>query len=92
MKIFASAVQDMSSMNWEELAKGLIGIAGALAAVTLAVNFMPKNMVGIGVGLIAVSTALVIMSSALDKLGGMSWEGIAKSRRFSGSMAIWQLD
>lgn len=89
MKIFASAVQDMSSMNWEELAKGLVGIAGALAAVTLAVNFMPKNMVGIGVGLIAVSTALVIMSGALDKLGGMSWESIAKGLvALGGSMAI----
>ena len=89
MKIFASAVQDMSSMNWEELAKGLIGMAGALGVVTLAVNLMPKNMVGIGVGLIAVSTALVIMSGALDKLGGMSWESIAKGLvALGGSMVI----
>ena len=78
MKIFASAVQDMSNLTWEELAKGLAGMAGALLAVTAAVNFMPKNMISIGAGLIAVSTALVIMASALDKLGGMSWEGIAK--------------
>lgn len=78
MKIFASAVQDMSNLSWEELAKGLVGMAGALLAVTAAVNFMPKNMIGIGAGLIAVSAALVIMASALDKLGGMSWEEIAK--------------
>lgn len=89
MKIFASAIQDMSTMSWEELAKGLIAMAGALTAVTVAVNFMPKNMVGIGVGLIAVSTALVIMASALEKFGGMSWEEIAKGLvALGGSMAI----
>lgn len=43
MKIFASAVQDMSNLTWEELAKGLAGMAGALLAVTAAVNFMPKT-------------------------------------------------
>lgn len=89
MKIFASAVQDMASMSWEELAKGLTGMAGALLAVTVAVNFMPKNMVGIGVGLIAVSTALVILANALDKMGGMSWKEIAKGLvTLGGSMGI----
>ncbi len=89
MKIFASAVQDMASMSWEELAKGLTGMAGALLAVTVAVNFMPKNMVGISAGLIAVSTALVILANALDKMGGMSWEEIAKGLvTLGGSMGI----
>src|SRR5574344_1450490 len=89
MKIFASAIEDMSGMSWEELAKGLVGMAGALAAVTIAVNFMPKNMVGTGVGLIAVSTSLVIMANALGKLGGMSWGEVAKGLvALGGSMAI----
>ena len=89
MKIFASAAKDLASMTWEDLGKALVGMAGALAAVTLAVNFMPKNMVGIGVGLIAVSTALVIMASALDRMGNMSWEEIARGLTvLGGSMAI----
>lgn len=74
MKIFASAVKDFSSLSWEELGRGLLGMAAALGAVTLALNFMPKNMVGIGVGLLAVSAAMLIMSNALVKMGGMSWE------------------
>ena len=74
MKILASAVKDFSGMSWEELGRGLLGLAAALLAVTAAVNFMPKNMVGIGIGLIAVSTALLIMASALTKMGSMSWE------------------
>lgn len=78
MKIFASAVKDFSEMKWSEIARGLTAMAGALAAVTIAVNFMPKNMTGIGIGLIAVSSALLIMSSALDSMGGMEWDEIAR--------------
>ena len=89
MKIFASAVQDFSSLSWEEIAKGLVAMAGALTAVTVAVNFMPKNMIGIGTGLIAVAGALVIMAEALNKMSGMTWEEIAKGLvTLGGAMAI----
>ena len=89
MKILASAMSDFGSMSWEEIAKGLVAMAGALTAVTVAVNFMPKNMVGIGTGLIAVSAALVIMANALNKMGGMSWEEIAKGLvTLGGAMTI----
>lgn len=89
MKIFASAVQDFSSMSWEEIAKGLVAMAGALTAVTVAVNFMPKNMIGIGTGLIAVSAALLIVADALNKMAGMTWEEIAKGLiTLGGAMAI----
>ena len=78
MKIFASAVKDFSGMQWDEIARGLVAMAGALAAVTIAVNFMPKSMIGIGTGLIAVSAALLILANALNQMGSMSWEEIAK--------------
>lgn len=89
MKILAAAVKDFSAMNWSELAVGLVGMAGALAAVTIAVNFMPKNMIAIGTGLIAVSTALLIMASALENMGGMEWNEIAKGLvALGGSLGI----
>jgi hypothetical protein len=89
MKILAAAVKDFSAMNWNELAVGLVGMAGALAAVTIAVNFMPKNMIAIGTGLIAVSTALLIMASALENMGGMEWNEIAKGLvALGGSLGI----
>lgn len=89
MKIFASSIKDFSTMSWGEIAKGLIALAGSLTAVTIAVNFMPKNMIGIGTGLIAISTALVIMANAIDRMGGMSWEAIAKGLiTLGGSMTI----
>lgn len=89
MKILAAAVKDFSAMNWSELAVGLAGMAGALAAVTIAVNFMPKNMIVIGTGLIAVSTALLIVASALENMGGMEWNEIAKGLvALGGSLGI----
>lgn len=89
MKILAAAVKDFSAMNWSELAVGLVGMAGALTAVTIAVNFMPKNMIAIGTGLIAVSTALLIMASALENMGGMEWNEITKGLvALGGSLGI----
>ena len=89
MKIFASAVKDFSGMQWDEIARGLVAMAGALAAVTIAVNFMPKSMIGIGTGLIAVSAALLILANALNHMGSMSWEEIAKGLiTLGGAMAI----
>ena len=89
MKIFASAVKDFSGMQWDEIARGLIAMAGALAAVTIAVNFMPKNMISIGTGLIAVSAALLILANALNQMGSMSWEEIAKGLiTLGGAMTI----
>lgn len=78
MKIFASAMKSFGSMSWEEIGRGLTAMGVALAEVTLAMNLMPKNMVGLGVGLIAIGAALEIVADSIRKMGGMSWEEIAK--------------
>lgn len=78
MKIMASAVQDFGSMQWDEIGRGLTVMAGALAEITLAVNLMPKNMVSTGVGLIAVASALTILSNVLSSMGNFTWEEISK--------------
>lgn len=78
MKILASACSDFASMSWEAMLQGIAGLALSLTIVGIALNSMPKNMVGIGLGLIGVSTALLILSAALNSMGGMSWEEIGK--------------
>ena len=78
MKIFASATKDLASMTWGELAKGLVGMAGALAMVIVALKLLPNNLISSGIGLIAISTALIILAEAFGKMGGMSWSGVAK--------------
>jgi hypothetical protein len=89
IKIFASAVKDFSGMQWDEIARGLVAMAGALSTVTIAVNFMPNNMAGIGAGLVIVAAALVVLSTALEKMGNLSWEQVAKGLiTLGGAMTI----
>lgn len=89
MKILASAVKDFSTMQWGEIARGLTAMAGALAAITVVVKFMPNNMAGIGAGLVIVSAALVVLSTALEKMGNLSWEQVAKGLiTLGGAMTI----
>lgn len=78
MKIFASAMSDFSKFSWEQIAKGLVAMGGALAEVAIATKLMPKNMVGIGVGLVIVAASLEIVADALGKMVGFTWEQIAK--------------
>lgn len=78
MKIFASAMGDFGNLDWNQIAKGLVAMGGALAEVAIAMKVMPKNMISVGVGLIAVGAALEIVANALGKMGGMTWEEIAK--------------
>lgn len=78
IKIFASAISDLSLLSWEGIGKGLAAMGGALAGVAVAVNLMPKNMLSAGTGLVVMAASLEIIASVLGKLDDMSWEGIAK--------------
>ena len=79
MKIFASAMADFGGMSLEAIGKGLLAMGGALAEVAIAMRAMPKNLIATGAGLVTVGAALNVLADAFGKMGGMSWEGIAKS-------------
>lgn len=92
MKILASAMQDFAGMRWGAIAKGLVAMGVALAAIAVSVNFMPKSTLLIGVGLIAVAAALLLVAEALNKMGSMSWEEVAKGFvTLGGAMAIFAI-
>lgn len=78
MKIFASAVKDFGQLQWDEIGRGLTAMGGALAEVSIAVNRMPKNMIGIGTGLVIVGGALEIIANCMSKFGGMQWDEIGR--------------
>ena len=78
MKIFASAVKDFGQLQWDEIGRGLTAMGGAIAEVAIAVNLMPKNMIGIGTGLVIVGAALEIIANCMSKFGGMQWEEIGR--------------
>jgi tape measure domain-containing protein len=80
VKILASAVKDLSGLSWEELAKGLTGVAGVLTALALFAKFNEANSGGIaqGAGIVLLAVGIKILASAMKDLGGLSWMEIAK--------------
>jgi len=87
--ILEKAVNGFAKMKFEEMKQGLLGVAGALAMITLAMKFMPKNLVGVGLGLIGVAAALKIIASVIQQFGVMEWDEIGKSMTvLAGSMII----
>ena len=78
MVIFASAVEKMGQLSWGEIARGLVAMAGALTAVTVALNFMPKGMITKAAGMVVIGAALLIIADAMAKFGNMQWNEIAR--------------
>lgn len=69
--VLSISVKLLSTMSWEELAKGLGGVALLLAAMVIAINNLSVNPAGVlaaSVSMIAISVALVIMSRAVKTL------------------------
>ena len=92
MKIFASAVKDLGSMDVNQLTQGLIAMGIALAEIAIATQLMPKNMIGIGAGLLIVSAAMLVLSKSLNAFSGMSWDEIARGLAvMAGSLLILSL-
>lgn len=78
LNILALAMKQFASMSWGDLAKGGAAVAGSLLAISLTMKLMPKNIPAIGAGLLAVSTALLILSGAFKVFASMSWEELGK--------------
>ena len=79
MITLGDAFNSFGSMDLASIGKGLLGMGGALAEVSVSLNTLPKNMPTLAFGLIEVGTALNIIAEAMKSMGSISWEGIAKS-------------
>lgn len=79
IKILASAVKDLSGLSWNEMAKGIVGLASSLGLVTAALMFIPPDVVGSGAGVLLVALSLVAIAKALEQMAKMSWAEIASS-------------
>ena len=83
--VLSAAVKVLSSMNLEELIKGLGGVVGLLAAVmgfvigvTKLASGGAKGMIATGIGMIAIATAINILAPALQKMGSLDMQTIGK--------------
>lgn len=76
--IFAGAIEKMGGLSWGEIGRGLVSMAGALTAVILAMNLMPKGGFGKAIGLTAFAGGLLLLSAALQSFGVMPLDAIGR--------------
>jgi tape measure domain-containing protein len=89
IKILASAVKDMSKMSWNEIAKGLVTLAGALGLITGALMLIPPTAPAAALGVLGVAISLGMVGKALEEMAKMSWAEIGSSLTVMlGAMAI----
>lgn len=74
--IIADALTSFSDMTWEEIAKGLVTLAGALGIISIALYAMEGTGPG-ALAILVVAAALAVLAPVLTTLGAMPWEAIA---------------
>ena len=78
IKALADGVAAFAGLSWGEMAQGLVGLAGSLAAIAIAMQLMPPTMLLQAVGLYIVAQALGAISAAVINMSGLTWEEIGK--------------
>lgn len=78
LKTLATAISYMSEMSWKDLGRGLVGIAGALLAIGMAMKMMPSGSFMASIGVAIISKSLQNIVDAMTGASSMSWSSIAR--------------
>lgn len=81
LNVMAGAVEKMSGLSWEELARGLTGTVALLAMVVGVSKLMSgqtRGLITASVGIIAIALAIRLLGWSVKSLSEMSWEELAK--------------
>lgn len=78
--ILSSAMKKLSELNWEGIAKGLVGVGGLMTELVLFLKTakFDGKMMGTATGIVIMSSAMLILANAVEDFGGMDWEVIGK--------------
>ena len=90
IKILASACKDLSSLSWEELGKGLVGVIVLMTSVS---KFLSKTSFSHGVlsnaiGIVVLSGAIKILATCVKDFGSMKWEDLIRGLTAVGAILI----
>ena len=75
------AVLAMSRLSWDELLRGLAGVGGLLAGISVAVKPLSASSGGLiraGIGITALAIGLRILASAVGAFADMSWQEMTR--------------
>ncbi len=78
--ILASAMNKVKDLSWEQIAKGLTSIGGAMFALTKAMKGINGNKVSLrsSVAMLAMAKTAQMLGTTMKDLSTMSWEQIGK--------------
>lgn len=80
IKVLASACIDLSTLSWDSLTKGLVGVGVLMAEISLFLNtakFSSKS-ISTATGVVILAGAMKILASACEDFGSLSWSDIGK--------------
>lgn len=78
IKILASAIQDISSISWENVGKGMAVLALSLALMTAALDGVSPTAPLQAAGIAVVAASMLILAEAMKSISGISWENVGK--------------
>ena len=81
MLILSFAISRLAKLDWEQIAKGLTGVAGMMAMLVGAAKFLSlgtKGMIAGATGYIIFAGAILVLAHALEKLSTLSWHNLIK--------------
>ena len=78
--MLANAMSTIGNLNWDEIAKGLTGMGGAMAELVASAKGLSYAKVDLKTAgsLIAMAQAVKMVADPLKKLGNMSWDQVGK--------------
>ena len=80
--ILSGAMAVMATLSWDEIGKGLTGLAGALVILVAATKLISGggglSLIATGIGLSAVAASMILLAGAVKVFSLMSWEDIGK--------------
>ena len=80
INIFASAMQKVSDLSWDDIGRGLAALGGGLLELTIALKIINgvKIPIRTSLAVVALAEACKILADALTKFGDMSWSEIGR--------------
>lgn len=78
--ILAAACKSMAELDWDELTRGLFGVAALLLELVMFTKLMGdgKGLTKVGIAMIPLATGLLIMSQAVKSLASLDWDELMR--------------
>ena len=90
LKILASVCKDLADLDWDELAKGLIGVGALMAEVMIFMEFanLANGSMQGAASIVLLAAGIKVLASACEDFGYLDWQEIAKGLVSIGALLL----